>query len=483
VKLRDLLEKVDIEDATADMEIEIHGVCYDTRKLRAGELFVAVRGYKTDGHNHIEDAVGKGAVCVLSEETPNIKTPYVLVKDSRKALAAVSAAWFGHPASKLKVVGVTGTNGKTTVTSLLKRVIEKCAGVKVGLIGTNGNIIGDRELPAELTTPESYRIQELLATMVSEGCGYAVMEVSSHALQLNRIHGIEFEVGVFTNLTPEHLDFHASMDEYAETKSRFFSITAKSAINADDSYARLMMDRAAGQVLTYAVNNVAADLVGKSVKLHSDRVDFCVLTIGSLNRIKLRIPGMFSVYNALAVISAAMLLGFHIESIIAVLQTCAGVKGRAEVVPTNSGYTVLIDYAHTPDALENIIKAVRGSSQGRVVTLFGCGGDRDKKKRPLMGAIAVRYSDFAIVTSDNPRTEVPGSIINDILAGIDDSGAPYRVIENRREAIYWALENAEPGDTLILAGKGHETYQDFGKEKIHFDEREVVADYFAQCKV
>ena len=483
MKLRDLLEKIDIAYAAADMAIEIHGVCFDTRKLRAGELFVAVRGYQCDGHQHIEEAVNNGAVCVLCEETPKINTPYILVEDSRKALAMTSAAWFGYPASKLRLIGVTGTNGKTTVTSLLKRVIEKCAGAKVGLIGTNANVIGDREIPAELTTPESYRIQELLAMMVREGCEFAVMEVSSHALHLNRVFGIEFEVGVFTNLTPEHLDFHASMEEYAHSKSLLFSISMKSAINLDDSFAPIMIKNSEGQVLTYAVNDDAADLVGKSVKLQSDRVDFCALVIGSLNRIELRIPGMFSVYNALAVISAAMLLGFEIESIIAVLQTCEGVKGRAEIVPTNSDFTVLIDYAHTPDALENIIKAVRGSTHGRVVTLFGCGGDRDRKKRPLMGAIAAQYSDFVIVTSDNPRTEEPEAIIRDILEGMRDSSASYRVIENRREAIYWALENSGSGDVLILAGKGHETYQIFGKEKTHFDEREVVEEYFNQLKV
>ena len=482
MKLGDLLEKMDIEAAAADMEIEIHGLCFDSRKLKAGELFVAVRGYKSDGHDHIGGAVGKGAVCVICEQAPGINTPYVLVKDSRKALAAASAAWFGYPASKLRIIGVTGTNGKTTVTTLLKRVIEKCAGAKVGLIGTNINMIGSKELPAELTTPESFRIQELLAMMVSEGCVFAVMEVSSHALYLSRVSGIEFEVGVFTNLSPEHLDFHASMEEYASTKSILFSISRKSAINLDDPYAPLMINSAAGQVFTYAVNDDAAELVGKSIKLHSDKVDFCILAIGSLNRIELRIPGMFSVYNALAVVSAATLLGFDLEIIIAILQTCQGVKGRAEVVPVNRDFTVLIDYAHTPDALENIIKAVRGSTHGRVVTLFGCGGDRDKKKRPLMGAIAARYSDFVVVTSDNPRTEVPEAIISDILAGIEDPGASYRVIVNRREAIYWALDNSEPGDVLILAGKGHETYQDFGKEKKHFDEREVVTEYFENVK-
>jgi len=481
--LGDLIEKLDIVDATAGMDIEIHGVCFDTRLLKAGELFVAVRGFEIDGHDHIEEAISKGAVCVLCESIPNSVLPYVLVNDSRKALAIVSASWFGYPASKLRIIGVTGTNGKTTVTSLLKRVIEQCAGATVGLIGTNVNMIGSKEIPSDLTTPESYRIQELLAEMVREGCEYAVMEVSSHALHLSRVNGIWFEVGVFTNLSPEHLDFHASMEEYSTAKSLLFSISEKSAINIYDPYAPLMIKNSAGPVFTYAVNDYAADLVGKSVRLQADRVDFCVLAIGSLNRIELKIPGMFSVYNGLAVISAAMLLGFDIESVVAVLQTCDGVMGRAEVVPTNRGFTVLIDYAHTPDALENIIKAVRSSAKGRVVTLFGCGGDRDRKKRPLMGAIAAQYSDFVIVTSDNPRTEAPGVIINDIVAGMEDYGDSYRVIEKRRDAIFWALENSEPGDVLILAGKGHETYQIIGKDKNHFDEREIVAEYFNQHNV
>ena len=482
MKLGDLLEKTEILHASAEMEIDVAGVCYDSRKLNPGELFVAVRGFESDGHDYIGQAVSKGAACLVCEAPPGVDTPYILVADSRKALACVSAAWFGFPSEKLKVIGVTGTNGKTTVTSLLKRVIEECSGEKAGLIGTNGNMIGDRGLDTGHTTPESYEIQKLLAEMVLEGCGYAVMEVSSHALQLDRVYGIGFEVGVFTNLTPEHLDFHCSMEDYADTKARLFAISRMSAINIDDEYAPVMLRNAAGRTLTFAVTDGAADLVAKSIKLHSDRVGFCALTIGRISRFELRIPGMFSVYNALAVISAAMLLDIDIECITDALSKCGSVKGRAEVVPSGTGFTVLIDYAHTPDALENITGAVRATTLGRVVTLFGCGGDRDKLKRPLMGAIAAKNSDFVVVTSDNPRTEVPGAIINDILAGMEGTKTPYRVIENRREAIHWALENSKPGDVLILAGKGHETYQIFGKEKTHFDEREVVAEYFENVK-
>ena len=478
--LKELLAKVDVITTTADGDMEIHGVCYDSRTLRAGELFVAIKGFESDGHEYINDAVEKGAVCVLCQNAPEIKQPYVIVKDSRKALAELSAAWFGYPAEKLKIIAVTGTNGKTTVTNLIKWIVESYTGQKAGLIGTNGNMIGDAELHTIHTTPESYEIHELFSKMVTQGCVYAIMEVTSHALTLSRVHGIDFEVGVFTNLTQDHLDFHSSMEEYAQAKSQLFSFTKNAVINADDDFAHFMIKSAKCPVSTYAVKDGAADFVAKNIKLQSDKVDFSVLTIGSLLRVELGTPGMFTVYNALAAISTAVLLGFDLERIIAVLQTCKGVKGRAEVVPTDSDFTVLIDYAHTPDALENIIKASRALTHGRVVTLFGCGGDRDKTKRPIMGAIASEYSDFVIVTTDNPRTEEPGSIINDILAGMKDTKTPYRVIENRREAIYWALESALPGDVLILAGKGHETYQIIGKEKTRFDEREVVAEYFKE---
>ena len=486
--LRDLLEKVDIVDAAADMGIEVHGVSYDTRTLRAGEIFVAINGYEFDGHRFIPDAVEKGAVCVICEKTPEVETPYILVDDARKTLAAVSCAWFKYPASKLKMIGVTGTNGKTTVTTLIKQTVEKCSGKKAGLIGTNCNMIGDRRLPAGHTTPESYEVQALLEMMVREGCEYVVMEVSSHALRLSRVHGIVFEVGVFTNLSPEHLDFHASMDEYAEAKSQMFRNCLHAAVNADDGYSGMIIANADCPVFTFAVNEGTADLVAKSIKLHTDRVDFCALTVGRLNRVEIRIPGLFTVYNALSAIAAVALLGFDVESITAVLQTCQGVKGRAEVVPAGQDFTVLIDYAHTPDALKNIITSVRACTQGRVVTLFGCGGDRDRKKRPLMGETAVKYSDLVIVTSDNPRTEEPMAIINEILPGLEGTKTPYRVIESRLEAICWTLENAEPGDVVILAGKGHETYQILGKEKRHFDEREVVAEFFsrvqsAECRV
>jgi UDP-N-acetylmuramoyl-L-alanyl-D-glutamate--2,6-diaminopimelate ligase len=477
-----LLEKVDIVEFNANWEMDISGVAYDSRIIREGELFVAIKGYVSDGHDYIKQAVEKGASCIICEKAPEIPTPYIIVEDSRKALAKVSAVWFGNPATKLKLVGVTGTNGKTSVTSLIKFIIERHTGSKVGLIGTNGNFIGERELPTEFTTPESYEIHKILDKMALEGCEYVVMEVSSHALYLSRVHGITYDVGVFTNLSPEHLDFHSTMEEYARVKSLLFANCKKSAINTDDNYSQLMIDSSAGTVKTYAIDKITADFLAKNIKLFSDRVEFNVEEKGVSSKAELRIPGMFSVYNALSAISAAALLGFNTNDVTPILISCEGVSGRAEVIPTGHDFTVLVDYAHTPDALENIIKAVRGFTKGKVVTLFGCGGDRDKSKRPLMGKIAAELSDLVVVTSDNPRTEEPMSIINNILTGLQGTATQYTVIENRREAICRSLDILNPGDVLIIAGKGHETYQIFGKEKVHFDDREVVTEHLRKIR-
>ena len=481
--LRDLLNKVDIIACTADLDMQINGVCCDSRAVRKGELFVAIKGFQSDGHDYITQAIDNGAACVLCEKVPEAAAqggPYVLTADTRKSLALAAAAWYGYPAEKLKIIGVTGTNGKTTVTNLIKHMIEISGDAKVGLIGTNMNMIGDKQLPTAFTTPESIEIHRLLAQMVDEGCRYAVMEVSSHAISLSRVYGITFEAGAFTNLTNDHLDYHSSLADYAGVKSRLFSNCRASAINLDDENANMMISSASDRVMTFAIDNDSADLVAKSIKLHRDKVTFCALTLSDLYRVELRIPGLFSVYNALTAISVMLLLGQDIESIITALKTCSGVKGRAEVVPIEQEYSVIIDYAHSPDALRNIISTVRGFAQGRVVTLFGCGGDRDSSKRPLMGKVASELSDFVIVTSDNPRTEEPGKIIEDILQGMKETETPYYVIENRREAMKWALINSQPGDTLILAGKGHETYQIIGREKTHFDEREVILDILAE---
>ena len=477
MKLRQLLTDIDVIKLCADLDIEIGDISYDSRKTQKNDLFVAIRGFESDGHNFIGAAVSAGASVILCEEKPEEEIPYVLVKNSRQALALASKNYFGNPASKMTLVGVTGTNGKTTTTMLIKHVLEFCTGETAGLIGTNQNMIGQKVLPTERTTPESYELQKLFRVMADEGCKYVIMEVSSHSLVLERVAGLRFEVAVFTNLTQDHLDFHNTMEEYAGAKALLFERCNKAAINIDDEWGGYMVQRAKCPVFTYSETKLEADLVAKDLRLSPSNVKFCALAMNSLERVSMDIPGKFSVYNAMSVISACLLLDLPLGAICDSLKTAKGVKGRVEVVPTPSDFTILIDYAHTPDALENVIRSMKEVTAGRVVVLFGCGGDRDKTKRPIMGEIATTAADYAIITSDNPRTEVPKDIIADILAGVKAPKSRYKVIEDRTEAIAFAIDSHLEGDLIILAGKGHETYQIIGKTKFHMDEREIVAEH------
>jgi len=481
MKLSDILKDIDIIEASANLEIEISDICSDSRKASKGALFVAVTGFETDGHKYIPAAVDLGASCVICEHKPETDIPFVVVDNSRKALAYASANFYGRPADKMTMIGITGTNGKTTSTYLLKTILES-GGAKVGLIGTNQNMIGDRVLDTERTTPESNELQLLFKQMHDEGCTHVVMEVSSHALELNRVDGVRFNVGVFTNLTQDHLDFHDTMDKYCMAKSKLFTMCDVGVLNLDDEACEKIIGTATCDVFTYSTKSDEADLVAKNIRLKNDSVSFEALLPGNIRRIELGIPGEFTDYNALGVIGAALQLGFELKQIEQALKSASGVKGRVEVVPTGTDYTMIIDYAHTPDALENVLSAVRGFAKGRVVVLFGCGGDRDGKKRPLMGAIAAKMADFVIVTSDNPRTEEPMSIINDILTGMEGTKTPYTVIEDRRKAIRWSMDNAQPEDVIVLAGKGHETYQIIGKTKTHLDEREEIAAHLQEIK-
>ncbi len=476
MKLKDLLQDVAVTAMTADPETEIGGVSYDSRKTQSGDLFAAVVGYESDGHRFIPAAVAAGAAAVLCQTPPEGDVPYVQVENSRAALALVSAAWFGHPAKEMQIIGVTGTSGKTTSTLLIKHVLEEALGAKVGLIGTNANMIGAAEEPAERTTPESYELQELFRRMADAGCTHVVMEVSSHALVLDRVAGIHFAAAVYTNLSQDHLDFHGTMEAYVEAKSRLFSRCSRAVINLDDKWGGYMIEHADCPVLTYSIDRNEADLVAKDVKLLPDRVKFCAVTIGDIQRVELKIPGRFSVYNALDVLACAMSLGIPLERAAAALGSAHGVKGRVETVPTDGDYTILIDYSHKPDALENVLRTVRETSPGRVVALFGCGGDRDRTKRPVMGRIATELADFTIVTSDNPRTEDPDEIIREIVAGCTGGKKHFIAITDRVKAIKYAIENHRPGDVIVLAGKGHETYQEINHVKHHLDEREVVAE-------
>ena len=478
MKLKELLRGLGVLELHADEALDITGVQYDSRQVSPGDLFVAISGFQTDGHKYIPKAMENGAACVVCEKKPETDIPYVLVPDVRAALAALGANWFGHPADDLCVIGITGTNGKTTSTYLLKHVLEKTLGAKVGLIGTIQNMIGDEILHTERTTPESFELQKLFADMRDAGCTHVIMEVSSHALVLHRADQIRFGAAVFTNLTEDHLDFHKTMDAYCDAKAMLFRRCETGAVNVDDAYAKRIMEQADCRLLTYSAQGKPAALKAEHIGLFSDRVEFDAVYQNERVPVTLGIPGIFSVYNALGVIVAALALDIPLAAIADALRTAQSVKGRVEVVPTpGKGYTVLIDYSHTPDSLENILKAVRGFCAGRIIAVFGCGGDRDPYKRPVMGRIAAELSDLAIVTSDNPRTEDPYKILRQILAGMQDTETPYEVIESRVSAIGRAMELAQKDDVIVLCGKGHETYQEIGHEKHHLDEREVVASY------
>ncbi len=482
MKLKDLLSETKVLSSTADPDLEIRGVSFNSRTTQPGDLFVAVKGYESDGHRFIPMALEKGAAAVLCEDVPEGEGPYIQTEDSRLALAEVSCVWFGHPAREMTMIGVTGTNGKTTVTTLLKHVLEQTLSAKVGLIGTNANLIGDEVLHTDRTTPDAYSLQALLRRMADAGCTHVVMEVSSHALYLDRVAGIRYAVGVFTNLTQDHLDFHKTMEAYAEAKSILFTHCDHGVMNLDDAWTPFLLERASCPVKTVSTQDNHADFVAKDVRLTAEGVRFMLVSEQGLSRVTLGIPGLFSVYNALSVIAAASAVGVAPEDCAAALATAESVKGRAELVPTDGDYSILIDYAVTPDAVENILDTVRAFTKGRLVFLFGCGGDRDRLKRPIMGRIAGEKADFVIVTSDNPRTEDPMAIINEILPGLKKTHTSYVVKPDRRDAIRYAIENHRDGDVIILCGKGHEDYQIIGHEKIHMDEREIVAEILEKRK-
>lgn len=482
MKLKELLEGLDVLEITADLEQEITHIAYDSRKVTPGSLFVAITGFATDGNLYIPMALSKGAVAVVTAKKPTEDIPYILVASDRLALALIGANFYGRPGDSMKMIGVTGTNGKTSSTLLLKHVLEQVQGAKVGLMGTMENMIGDLRIPTERTTPESLDLQALLAQMRDAGCSHVIMEVSSHAIALERVGGLHYTVGAFTNLTEDHLDFHKTMEDYCDTKAQLFARCEKSVANCDDPWFDRMCRLAASPVLTTSVKG-QADLYAKELQLLSDGICFTAVHGNEEVPVSLPIPGKFTVYNALTVLAMAMQLGISLTDAAQALKTAQGVKGRVEVVPTpGKPYTILIDYAHTPDGLENVLSSVKGYCQGRLIAVFGCGGDRDPVKRPIMGRIGVEIADYSIITSDNPRTEEPAAIIRDIVQGIDPGENNYEVIENRIEAIHHAMDIAKKNDIIVLAGKGHETYQEIHGVKHHLDEREVVAAWLEETR-
>ena len=454
-------------------ELSVGKVTNNSQKVDKGDVFVCIQGAAADGHQYARAAYEAGAAVIVCARDLGLDNQ-IIVEDTRKVYAQMCSAYFGHPANRLKIVGVTGTNGKTSTCLMIKSLLES-QGHKVGLIGTIQNTVGNQVLPAKNTTPDAYELHSLFSLMEHSGCDYVVMEVSSHAIDQDRVYGLHFACCVFTNLTQDHLDYHKTMEHYADTKKKLFGRCDRAVINADDSYAKEFVAACECPVTTYAVDTDDSTYTAKNLRRHVGGVDFEMVGEGVIGRVKLKVPGLFSVYNALAAGSCALALGIPFASVVSAMSLLESPKGRAELVPTDGkNFTVIIDYAHTPDGLENIIKALRSAAKGRLITVFGCGGDRDKTKRPQMGKIAADFSDYVVVTSDNPRTEDPNEIIKDILAGMEDCSTPYTVIENRIKAIEYAILNAQENDTVLLAGKGHETYQILGNQTIHLDEREVV---------
>lgn len=455
-------------------EIEITGLTCDSRKVEKGFAFVCINGFTLDGHDFALKAEELGAAIVISEKPTGAKNE-VIVEDTHAAYALMSAAYFGYPSKDLKLVGVTGTNGKTSVTYMLKAIIEE-AGFKTGVVGTIQNLIGDEVVPTNNTTPDAYELNKLFAQMRDKGCKYAIMEVSSHALDQKRVHGVDFEVAAFTNLTQDHLDYHVTMDNYMLAKKKLFDMCKTAVVNIDDAYSSGICEGIGAKTVTYSVKSNESTYSANGINLRPDGIEYELVGYNFIKHIKIRTGGKFTVYNSLCAAVCAMELGFDIETVATAFEKMQGVKGRAEVVPTGKDFTVIIDYAHTPDGLSNILSTFKELKKGRLVCLFGCGGDRDTKKRPIMGKVAARLSDFVIVTSDNPRTEDPSRIIKDIVEGMKDIKTPYTVIENRIEAIKYAINNAKTDDIIVLAGKGHETYQILKTGKIHLDEREIIAE-------
>ena len=456
-------------------DAEITSVEYDSRKVREGSLFCCMKGLVSDGHNFAAQAVDKGAAALLVEHLLPLDVPQIVAPDGRVAMAHAAAAFYGHPEREMIMLGVTGTNGKTSTTYMVKSIAE-AAGKKVGLIGTIQNMIGEQMLETGRTTPESVDLFALLRRMADEGVDLVIMEVSSHALVQDRVAGIRYSVGLFTNLTQDHLDYHKTFDQYLEAKKLLFRQSDLAIINIDDAYAERMMDGLTLPIRTMGIQH-RADYTAINIDIRTDGVRFHLRTPNGEGPVRMHISGLFSVYNAMGAAAIAQSIGISFADILKGLESLSGVAGRLQSVNTHGRpFAVYVDYAHTPDALENVLTSVRAFAKARVISLFGCGGDRDRTKRPLMGEIGGRHSDFVVVTSDNPRTENPDDIVRAVELGVQKSGTPYVSIVNRREAIAYALSILEPEDILVIAGKGHENYQEINGVKHHFDDHEIVEE-------
>ena len=479
MKLNELLKAIQPTQVIGNQEVEIKEVNIDSRQVREGDLFMAMRGTQTDGHAYIASAIEKGAVAVLCEDLPeqlNDGVTYIQVKESEDAIGKLATTFYGDPTSKMKLVGVTGTNGKTTIATLLYNTF-RYFGYKVGLVSTVCNYIDDEAVPTEHTTPDPITLNRLLGKMADCGCKYAFMEVSSHSIDQKRISGLKFAGGIFTNLTRDHLDYHKSVDNYLRAKKKFFDDMPKDAFcltNLDDKNGMVMTQNTRAKVYTYSLRSLS-DFKGKLLESHFEGM---ILDFNN-RELSVQFIGKFNASNLLAVFGAAALLGKEEEEVLVALSTLKPVSGRFETVRSPEGYTAIVDYAHTPDALVNVLNAIHGvvEGKGQIITVCGAGGNRDKGKRPLMAKEAAKLSDRVIITSDNPRFEEPQDIINDMLAGLDKDDMRKTIsIVDRREAIKTACMLAQPGDVILVAGKGHENYQDVKGVKHHFDDKEILSE-------
>ncbi len=477
--------------ASENLDVEIKGISHDSREVKPGDLFVCLVGEKSDGHRFAADALARGAAALAVQAgfeagitVPEITVPTAVVPDTRRALPIMASRLFGNPSASMKLVGVTGTNGKTT-TTFMTAVILQAAGMRAGTIGTLGAYLGDEKLPSEHTTPEADQLQQLLAEMRDRGADAVVMEVSSHALAQYRTDACEFDAAAFTNLTQDHLDYHGTMESYFESKLRLFTEYPKTSpkqfaasINLDDTYGRRLADASSGRVLTYGIQS-AADIRAENVRIGPSEVRFQARMPTGKFDARLVLGGAFQAYNALAAIGIGIGFGIAPDVIAEGLSSLKAVPGRFESVPTGRGFHVVVDYAHTPDGLANLVSSARRLNPARIILVFGCGGNRDRTKRPIMGRTAAAQTEIAVVTSDNPRHEEPQSIIDEILTGMQNATARVLVEPDRRAAISLAIGEARDGDIVLIAGKGHEDYQIVGDSVLSFDDRLVARDILA----
>ncbi|CRK80583.1 UDP-N-acetylmuramoyl-L-alanyl-D-glutamate--2,6-diaminopimelate ligase [Neobacillus massiliamazoniensis] len=481
MKLQELLEHLHPLVPFRGENPEITSIENDSRKVQTGSLFICINGFTVDGHDFAESAVQKGAAAILAERSLSLSVPVIIVKDTVRAMAVLADAFYAHPTRNLRLIGITGTNGKTSTSHLLEKIFFE-ANKKTGLIGTMFTKVADEIIETKNTTPDSLTLQRIFHQMIQREVQFAVMEVSSHALDIGRVHGCDYDIAVFTNLTQDHLDYHKTMEEYMKAKGLLFSRLGNTfnptrprfaVLNNDDPVSILYQKSTVAHVVTYGIDH-EADIMARNIEMNSSGTACDLVVQGNIYPLKLRLIGKFSVYNVLASIAAALVSGIPINNIIQSVENVIGVAGRFELVDAGQNYTVVVDYAHTPDGLENVLKTIQQFAKKRIFVIIGCGGDRDRSKRPLMAQIACKYGTDVIFTSDNPRSEDPSAILKDMEAGVYDE--KYLVKLDRKEAIWAAIEQASCDDAILIAGKGHETYQIIGDDVFDFDDRIVVRE-------